>query len=63
MGADEIRRLLHEAGFDVIREDRRVLLPKRIPLLSWLANEHLSRLAVVRAWCLVLVFVARPRMP
>ena len=63
MSAGEIRRLLHETGFEVIREDRRVLLPKRVPGLAWLANEHLSRLAVLRRWCLVLVFVARPQAP
>ena len=57
----EIRRLLHETGFDVLREDRRVLLPKWVPGLSWLVNEHLSRLAALRPFCLVLVFVARPR--
>ncbi len=62
LGAEEIRRLLHETGFDVVREDRRLLLPKRIPWLSGLVNEHLSRLAALRRWCLVLVFVARPRM-
>jgi ubiquinone/menaquinone biosynthesis C-methylase UbiE len=61
LSADEIRRLLHETGFDVIAEDRRVLLPKWIPGLSWLVNEHLSRLAALRPLCLVLVFVARPR--
>jgi ubiquinone/menaquinone biosynthesis C-methylase UbiE len=59
--AGEIRRLLGHTGFEVIREDRRVLLPKWIPLLSWLVNEHLSKLGVLRPFCLVLVFVARPR--
>ena len=63
MGVEEIRRLLHETGFDLTREDRRVLLPKWIPWLSWFANERLSRLAALRPWCLVLVFVARPRVP
>ena len=61
LAPDEIRRLLHETGFEVLREDRRVLLPKWIPGLSWLVNEHLSRLAALRPFCLVLVFVARPR--
>jgi SAM-dependent methyltransferase len=62
IGVGDIRRMLDGAGFEVIREDRRVLLPKRIPFLSWLANERLTRCAVLRALCLVLVFVARPRM-
>jgi ubiquinone/menaquinone biosynthesis C-methylase UbiE len=61
LGAEEIRSLLHETGFEVVREDRRLLLPKWIPGLSGLVNEHLSRLAPLRRWCLVLVFVARPR--
>ena len=59
--AGEIRLLLAETGFEVLREDRRVLLPKWIPGLSWLVNEHLSRLSALRSFCLVLVFVARPR--
>ena len=61
LAPDEIRRLLHETGFDVLREDRRVLLPKWVPGLSWLVNEHLSRFSVLRPLCLVLTFVARPR--
>jgi ubiquinone/menaquinone biosynthesis C-methylase UbiE len=61
MGAAAIGRLLDETGFDVMLEDRRVLLPKWIPLVSWLANEHLARVRSVRAYCLVMVFVARPR--
>ena len=55
--------LLDETGFDVVREDRRVLLPTWIPGLSGLVNERLSRVAALRRFCLVLVFVARPRMP
>jgi len=59
----EIRRLLEETGFEVMGEDRRLLLPKWIPGLSWLVNEHLARRASLRRWCLVLVFVARPWTP
>ncbi|HMH52719.1 MAG TPA: class I SAM-dependent methyltransferase [Candidatus Acidoferrum sp.] len=63
MPADDIRRLLHETGFEVIREDRRILLPKWVPAVSWFVNERLARVGVLRRWCLVLVFVARPRVP
>jgi ubiquinone/menaquinone biosynthesis C-methylase UbiE len=62
LSAAEIRRLLAEAGFTLIREDRRLLLPKWIPGLSWLVNEHLARLPVLHRGCLVLVFVAVPRL-
>jgi hypothetical protein len=61
LGVEEIRSLLHQTGFEVVREDRRLLLPTWIPGLSGLVNEHLSRLAALRRWCLVLVFVARAR--
>jgi ubiquinone/menaquinone biosynthesis C-methylase UbiE len=61
MGADEIRGLLAATDFDLVREDRRVLLPKRVPGLAWLANERLARWPALRRFCLVLVFVARPR--
>jgi ubiquinone/menaquinone biosynthesis C-methylase UbiE len=59
----EIRGLLDASGFEVLREDRRLLLPRWIPGLSWLVNEHLARWAPLRRCCLVLVFVARPRAP
>ena len=60
-GAEEIRRLLRETGFEVIREDRRILLPKWIPGLSWLVNEHLARLPLLRRFGISQVVVAQPR--
>jgi ubiquinone/menaquinone biosynthesis C-methylase UbiE len=60
-GAEEIRRLLGETGFEVIREERRILLPKWVPGISWLVNEHLARLPVLRRWGISQVVVARPR--
>jgi SAM-dependent methyltransferase len=61
LGAEEIRRLLRETGFEVIREDRRILLPKWVPGLSWFVNEHLARLPVLRRSGISQVVVARPR--
>ena len=61
LAAGEVRGLLDAVGFDVIREARRVLVPKRIPLLAWIANEYLIRVPIMRSVGLVLVFVACPR--
>ncbi len=57
----DIENLLALNGFDVIRKGERLLLPKRIPLLSRLANTYLARLPLVRKLCLGIYLVARPR--
>jgi 2-polyprenyl-3-methyl-5-hydroxy-6-metoxy-1,4-benzoquinol methylase len=57
----EIRQALRDAGLAILREDRRVLIPKRIPLLSWLANDYLGRLPGLQSLCLILMFIASPQ--
>jgi len=52
---------LNLAGFDRVRTFRTILLPKRIPVVSWLANRVLARVPGVSRLCMVSVTVARPR--
>jgi SAM-dependent methyltransferase len=58
----DIVNLLHLADFEVVKAERRLLLPKRIPLLSSWCNHVLAYLPGFRALCLSHYVVARPRV-
>src|SRR5207253_9043969 len=61
LGDADVVNLLDLAGFEVVRQAHRQLLPKRIPLLSTLCNRYLVNLPVFRHFGLVSVIVARPK--
>jgi ubiquinone/menaquinone biosynthesis C-methylase UbiE len=50
--------ILHLSDFEVVKTDRRLLLPKYVPLLSWLIN-NLATLPGINAACLSQFVVAR----
>ncbi len=56
----DLKNLLMLAGFQVYREEFHLLIPKRIPLLSALANEYLVNLPGLHHLCLLEVIEARP---
>jgi SAM-dependent methyltransferase len=56
----DISNLLYLAGFDMIRTDSYMLLPKRIPLLAALCNYCLALLPGLRKMNLINLIVARP---
>jgi glycosyltransferase involved in cell wall biosynthesis len=56
-----IESMLDLAGFEVIRTGGRVLLPRRVPLVSALLNRVVARLPWISRLCLVKTVVARPR--
>ena len=58
----DLENLLYLAGFEVVKVDRRVLLPIGVPLLSSLCNRILVRLPFVRRIGLICYVVAR-RIP
>jgi len=58
----DLHNLLDLANFEIIRSGSRLLLPKNIPLISWLFNKYLSQLPVLRKLCIVRFIVARPRV-
>ena len=62
LSPDDIANLLHLADFDVVKTERRLLFPKRIPLLSTLLNKFLAHLPLVNKLCLCHYVVARPRV-
>lgn len=58
----DLHNLLDLANFEIIRSGYRLLLPKNIPILSWLFNKYLSQLPFLRKFCVVRFIVARPRV-
>jgi 2-polyprenyl-3-methyl-5-hydroxy-6-metoxy-1,4-benzoquinol methylase len=57
---EDIRNLLHLAGFEVVHYRGHLLLPKRLPLLTKWANRYLAHLPGFRWLCLTNWVVARP---
>jgi SAM-dependent methyltransferase len=61
LGPLDVENLLDIAGFEVIRRQPRVLLPKCVPLLSGFCNRVLVHLPVFEKFALAFVSVARPK--
>lgn len=59
LSLDDIRVLLSLADFQVVKTERRLLLPKYIPLVSVLFNQ-LATLPIINKACLSQYVVARP---
>lgn len=55
----DLTGLLELEGFEVIKIDRKIILPKRIPLLNFLFNNILSNLPFFSYLCLSNIIVAR----
>jgi SAM-dependent methyltransferase len=65
LAPDDVESFAKLCDFEVVRFDRRVLLPKWIPVLSGLLNRFIAPLPVINALCLlnIVVLRARPRQP
>jgi SAM-dependent methyltransferase len=59
LGPLDVENLLDIAGFEVIRRQPRVLLPKRVPLLSAFCNRFLVHLPLFEKFALTFISVAR----
>ncbi len=55
----DLANLLHLADYDVVKTERRLLLPKAVPIVSTVANRVLAFLPGLRAACLCHYVVAR----
>ena len=55
----DLANLLHLADYDVVKTERRLLLPKAVPVVSSVANRVLALLPGLRAACLCQYVVAR----
>jgi ubiquinone/menaquinone biosynthesis C-methylase UbiE len=61
---EDVTNLLRLAGFDIIQTDSRILLPKRIPLLSAFCNRILAAFWPFKEFCVTNWIVARlPMVP
>lgn len=61
MPDNDIQNLLELSGFELVREERRFLIPIYIPIVSWFCNTILVQLPVFRWFALNTVFVARKK--
>jgi ubiquinone/menaquinone biosynthesis C-methylase UbiE len=59
LSADDVRNLLHLAGWEVIKTEPRILWPMRTPVWERLCNRWLAPL--LPNFCLVVTIIARPR--
>lgn len=58
----DIANLLHLADFEVVKTERRLLLPIRVPFLSSVMNRLLAYVPFMNKLCLCQYLVARPRI-
>ena len=59
LDTEDIANLLDLADFDIIRKNKKILLPVWIPLISWLFNGVLANLPLLRQLCLLEIVSAR----
>jgi hypothetical protein len=58
---EDINNLLNLEGFEVISHGKRMLFPRRIPLLFSLFNKILAPLPIINRLCLTEYVIARPK--
>ncbi len=58
----EIENLLNLEGFENIKTERKLLFPKRFPLISPIFNRILANLPIIDRLCLTCLIIARPRI-
>jgi hypothetical protein len=56
----DIENLLYLTGFEVIKKGKKMILPKKMPLVSFFSNRFLANLWPFSRLALVNVLVARP---
>jgi SAM-dependent methyltransferase len=57
---NDIRNLIELEGFEIIKREHKILLPKYIPILNYLFNNLLANLPIINKLCLVNFIIARP---
>lgn len=61
LSLEDIENLLQLTGFEVLYHGKRLLLPKRVPLISYLVNRFLAPLPLINQLCLCEYITARLR--
>ncbi len=59
LSSDDVRNLLHLAGWEVVKTESRILWPVQMPLWDGFCNRWLAPLA--KHLCLTVAFIARPK--
>src|SRR5579872_4642569 len=59
LSSQDIRNILNLANLELIKEDRYLLLPLYIPVISSFINKYIARFPVIKRLCLVKYFVVR----
>ena len=57
---EDINNLLYLTDYEVVRHQRRILLPARVPVANTIANRFLAHVPLVRHLCLTNWLVVRP---
>ncbi len=60
LSTHDIRNLLYLSGFETYRVNKNLLIPFKIPVISWLFNRIISRLPIIRHLSLNSYIFARP---
>lgn len=56
---EDVRNLCGIEGFEVIHKVRKLLIPKRIPIVNWLFNSFLANLPLLNSLCLTCFMTVR----
>ena len=61
LNVPSIENFLCLSGYEVIKKYNQILMPVRMPLISWLFNSVISKLPLIKKLCFVQVIVARKK--
>lgn len=62
LGASDLRNILELEGYQLIRMERKLLLPRYVPMFNWVFNKVLANLPWIGRLDLLNIFIARPLM-
>jgi ubiquinone/menaquinone biosynthesis C-methylase UbiE len=57
---NDIKNLLELEGFEIIKREHKIFLPKNIPVINYIFNNILANLPLINKLCLVNFIIARP---
>ncbi|MEI6694479.1 MAG: glycosyltransferase [Bacteroidota bacterium] len=60
LNINDITNLLRLEGFELIKKERKILLPLNIPVLNFIFNTCLANLPIINRLCLINFIIARP---
>jgi SAM-dependent methyltransferase len=61
LSSKDIINILSLTGFETIRTDKKILLPKYLPIFSWFVNSYVANLPLMRYLSLTNFIIARPK--